>query len=98
MTFEREYRCFCRDGRFFCGSSFPIEPYLPVPGRVRGFVETAAARLLAHGSTMVTVDVGVGPDGALRLVELGGVNSWASTARTSPTSSPRWKPRPSPAR
>ncbi|BAW08511.1 hypothetical protein NS14008_09590 [Nocardia seriolae] len=76
VTFEREYRCFCRDGGFVCGSSYPNEPYLPVPDRVRDFAETAAARLLAHGPTMVTVDVGVGPDGALRLVELGGVNSW----------------------
>ncbi|MFR9751904.1 ATP-grasp domain-containing protein [Nocardia sp. 004] len=76
VTFEREYRCFCRDGRFVCGSTYSIEPYLPVPDHVRGFAETAAARLLVHGCTMVTVDVGVGPDGVLRLVELGGVNSW----------------------
>ncbi|MGW4632146.1 hypothetical protein [Nocardia sp. NPDC004415] len=32
--------------------------------------------MLAQGMTMLTVDVGVGPDGTLRLVELGGVNSW----------------------
>ncbi|MFJ9743841.1 ATP-grasp domain-containing protein, partial [Streptomyces sp. NPDC101166] len=76
VTFEQEYRCFCRNGRFVCGSSYPVEPYLPVPNEVRDFAETAAARLLVHGSTMVTVDVGVGPDGELRLVELGGVNSW----------------------
>lgn len=76
VTFEREYRCFCRDGRFVCGSSYPSEPYLPVPDHVRDFAETTATRLLAHGSTMVTVDVGVDPDGVLRLVELGGVNSW----------------------
>ncbi|MFI6169293.1 ATP-grasp domain-containing protein [Nocardia sp. NPDC051052] len=76
VTFEREYRCFCRNGRFVCGSSYPIKPYLPVPEHVRGFAETAAARLLTHGSTTVTVDVGVAPDGELRLVELGGVNSW----------------------
>ncbi|WP_405179261.1 ATP-grasp domain-containing protein [Nocardia sp. NBC_01377] len=76
VTFEREYRCFCRDGRFVCGSSYPIEPYLPVPDHVRVFAETAAARMLAQGSTMITVDVGVGHDGVLRLVELGGVNSW----------------------
>ncbi|MEV0246357.1 ATP-grasp domain-containing protein [Nocardia sp. NPDC050712] len=76
VTFEREYRCFCRDGRFFCGSSYPVEPYLPVPEHVRGFAESVAARLLVHGANMVTVDVGVGPDGVLRLVELGGVNSW----------------------
>ncbi|MFD7844823.1 ATP-grasp domain-containing protein [Nocardia sp. NPDC059764] len=76
VTFEQEYRCFCRNGRFVCGSSYPVEPYLPVPEEVRDFAETAAARLLALGSTMVTVDVGVGPDGELRLVELGGVNSW----------------------
>ncbi|MET8651863.1 ATP-grasp domain-containing protein [Nocardia aurea] len=76
VTFEREYRCFCRDGRFFCGSSYPLEPYFPVPDHVRVFAETAAARMLTHGSTMITVDVGVGHDGVLRLVELGGVNSW----------------------
>ncbi|WP_216917099.1 ATP-grasp domain-containing protein [Nocardia noduli] len=76
VTFECEYRCFCRDGRFVCGSSYPLEPYLPVPDHVRVFAETAAARMLAQGSTMITVDVGVGDDGVLRLVELGGVNSW----------------------
>ncbi|MBF6178101.1 ATP-grasp domain-containing protein [Nocardia otitidiscaviarum] len=76
VSFEREFRCFCRNGRFVCGSSYPIEPYLPVPDDVRGFAEAAAARLLPHGSTMVTVDVGVGRDGMLRLVEMGGVNSW----------------------
>ncbi|MEU1432243.1 ATP-grasp domain-containing protein [Nocardia sp. NPDC005746] len=76
VLFELEYRCFCRDGRFVCGSSYPIEPYLPVPDHVRDFAETTAKRLLAHGCTMVTVDVGVSPDGVLRLVELGGVNSW----------------------
>ncbi|MEV0761783.1 ATP-grasp domain-containing protein [Nocardia sp. NPDC050435] len=76
VSFETEYRCFCRDGRFVCGSSYPAEPYLPVPDHVRGFAETAARRLLAHGCTMVTIDVGVDTTGALRLVELGGVNSW----------------------
>ncbi|MFF2554120.1 ATP-grasp domain-containing protein [Nocardia sp. NPDC058058] len=76
VPFEIEYRCFCRDGRFVCGSSYPNEPYLPVPDQVRAFAETAAKRLRAHGYTMITVDVGVSPDGVLRLVELGGVNSW----------------------
>lgn len=76
VPFEHEYRCFCRHGRFVCGSSYPVEPYLPVPDHVRGFAETAAQRLLAHGCTMVTVDVGVSPEGVLRLVEIGGVNSW----------------------
>ncbi|MFE6919996.1 ATP-grasp domain-containing protein [Nocardia sp. NPDC057663] len=76
VTFEHEYRCFCRNGRFVCGSSYPLEPYLPVPDHVRTFAETVAARMLAQGSTMLTIDVGVGPDGTLRLVELGGVNSW----------------------
>ncbi|MFE3189885.1 ATP-grasp domain-containing protein [Nocardia sp. NPDC059240] len=76
VPFESEYRCFCRHGRFVCGSSYPIEPYLPVPDHVRGFAEIAAQRLLAQGCTMLTVDIGVGPDGVLRLVELGGVNSW----------------------
>ncbi|MEU0544979.1 ATP-grasp domain-containing protein [Nocardia sp. NPDC005978] len=76
VTFEREYRCFCRDGRFVCGSSYPDEPYLRVPDPVRTFAEIAATRMLAHGLTMITVDVGVDPDGVFRLVELGGVNSW----------------------
>ncbi|MGW2662246.1 hypothetical protein ACWCW7_14880 [Nocardia tengchongensis] len=49
---------------------------VPVSDRVRGFAETVAARLLTRGATMVTVDVRVSPDGALRLVELGAVNSW----------------------
>ncbi|WP_458690372.1 ATP-grasp domain-containing protein [Nocardia tengchongensis] len=75
VNFDHEYRCFCRNGRFVCGSSYPIEPYLPVPDPVRAFAETAA-RLLTHSATMITVDVGESPDGALRLVELGGVNSW----------------------
>ncbi|TDP42762.1 ATP-grasp domain-containing protein [Nocardia ignorata] len=76
VNFENEYRCFCRNGRFFCGSSYPLEPYAPVPDHVRAFAEAAARRMLVHGSNMVTVDVGVCPDGVLRLVELGGVNSW----------------------
>lgn len=76
VSFDLEYRCFCRDGRFVCGSSYPREPYLAVPDHVREFAETAAARMVAVGATMITVDVGVSPDGALRLVEIGGVNSW----------------------
>ncbi|MGX1810270.1 ATP-grasp domain-containing protein [Nocardia sp. NPDC055321] len=76
VTFEHEYRCFCRNGRFVCGSNYPDEPYLPVPDRVRTFAETTANRMLTHGLTMITVDVGVDPAGVPRLVELGGVNSW----------------------
>ncbi|MFD3509001.1 ATP-grasp domain-containing protein [Nocardia sp. NPDC058666] len=76
VTFEHEYRCFCRNGRFFCGSSYPLEPYLPVPDHVRTYAEAVAARLLAHGASVITVDVGIGHDGDLRLVEIGGVNSW----------------------
>lgn len=76
VTFAHEYRCFVRNAHFVCGSSYPDEPYLPVPATVRAFAESAASRLLPHGHTMLTVDVGVSPDGTLRLVELGGVNSW----------------------
>lgn len=71
-----EFRCFCRDGRTFCHSSYPAEPWGPAPPEVIAFAEVAARRLLdAGGPTMVTVDVGVGPD-RMRLIEVGGVNSW----------------------
>ena len=76
VNFTCEYRSFCRDGRFVCGSSYPYEPWEPVPGEVRGFAEMAAQRLVAQGMTMTTIDVGLDERGAMRLVEVGGVNSW----------------------
>ena len=75
VRFDAEYRCFCRGGAFFCGSSYPAEPYREVPAEVRAFAETAARRLAATGASMVTVDVGLSGDRA-RIVEVGGVNSW----------------------
>jgi hypothetical protein len=75
ITFEREFRCFCRDGMFFCGSSYPDEPYEDVPANIRHFAEEAAKRMLKIGVNMVTVDVGIEAD-SLRIVEIGGVNSW----------------------
>jgi hypothetical protein len=75
VPFEQEFRCFCRNGTVFCGSSYPDEPYTDVPGPVQRFAEQAAARMLPLGVNMVTVDVGVSA-GRLRVVEIGGVNSW----------------------
>ncbi len=75
VTFISEYRCFCRNGSFVCGSSYPAQPYAPVPDEVRSFAEQVAARLMDRGLTMVTVDVGVG-QGRMRVVEVGGVNNW----------------------
>ncbi len=75
VSFEREWRCFCRNGTFFCGSSYPNEPYEVVPAHVRHFAERAAERMLKLGANMVTVDVGIAA-GRLRVVEIGGVNSW----------------------
>lgn len=72
----QEYRCFCRDGSFVCGSSYPEPPYLEVPLEVRDFAESAAARLVRQGISVCTIDVGVCEDSQLRLVEAGGVNSW----------------------
>jgi hypothetical protein len=75
VTFDREFRCFCRNGMFFCGSSYPDEPYEDVPAQVQHFAQEAAKRMMRIGVNMVTVDVGIG-SGSLRLVEIGGVNSW----------------------
>jgi hypothetical protein len=72
----QEYRCFCRDGRVFCHSSYPQEPYHPAPPEVVAFAEQVAARLRGDvPSGMLSVDVSVSGAG-LRLVEVGGVNSW----------------------
>jgi hypothetical protein len=70
-----EYRCVCRRGRVVVHSSYPDLPYRPAPPEVIAFAEQAAARLAALvPSPMITVDVAVGD--RLRLVEVGGVNSW----------------------
>jgi hypothetical protein len=75
MEIDAEYRCFCREGRFICGSSYPHPPYQAVPENVRRFAASAAQRMLTEGVSCVTVDVAVHGD-TLRVVELGGVNSW----------------------
>ncbi|BBM84412.1 ATP-grasp domain-containing protein [Candidatus Uabimicrobium amorphum] len=70
-----EYRCFCRNGRVFCHSSYPEPPYHPAPPRVLEFAEKVATLLLDKGfSSMLTIDVACGD--RLRVVEIGGVNSW----------------------
>lgn len=45
IAFGQEYRCFCRDGNFICGSSY----HLPVPSEVRDFAEGAAQRINDQG-------------------------------------------------
>lgn len=71
-----EYRCFCRAGEVFCHSSYPEAPYRPAPPEVIAFAHEAARRFAALSTArMVTVDVAVSED-RLRLVEMGGVNSW----------------------
>jgi hypothetical protein len=74
VTFKREYRCFCRNGTFFCGSAYP-EPYEAVPAHVQRFAEQAAERMAKIGINMLTVDVGITGE-QLQIVEIGGVNSW----------------------
>lgn len=72
-----EFRCFCRDGAVFAHSSYPAEPWGPAPREIQDFARAVAARLRGHTpSDMITVDVARAPDGRLRLVEIGGVNSW----------------------
>lgn len=74
MNIETEYRCFCRNGQFVCGSSYPDPPFLPPPPEVRRLSEEAARRL--QGLPLVSIDLAACRDGRLRLVEVGGVNSW----------------------
>jgi hypothetical protein len=76
VSLGQEYRCIFRDGRLVCHSSYPDEPYRPAPAEVIRFAEGVAQRLLQTlGLRMVSVDVAQGSD-RLRLVEVGGVNSW----------------------
>ncbi|NEQ51108.1 MAG: ATP-grasp domain-containing protein [Leptolyngbya sp. SIO3F4] len=75
VKFDIEYRCFCRNGRFFCGSSYPTEPYAEVPQEIQIFAEGAAQVLADTGMNMLTIDVGLCEDEPC-IVEIGGVNSW----------------------
>ena len=71
----KEYRCFCRNGRVFCHSSYPEPPYDLAPPKVIAFAEKIATLLLQNGfSNMLTIDIADGD--CLRVVEIGGVNSW----------------------
>jgi hypothetical protein len=69
-----EFRVFCRDGQVVTHSSYPDSPYRPAPADVLAFAREVAARLLTLGIRCVTVDVAKGD--RLRLVEIGGWNSW----------------------
>ena len=75
VEFDIEYRCFCRNGVFFCGSSYPDEPYSEAPREVQKFAERAAQALADTGMNMLTIDVGL-CGSELHIVEAGGVNSW----------------------
>lgn len=75
VSFETEYRCFCRNGIFFCGSSYPDEPYSEVPQEIRSVAESVAQALEVTGMNMLTIDIGIHA-GEPKLVEIGGVNSW----------------------
>lgn len=70
-----EFRCFVRDGVVFAHSSYPERPYRPAPAPVIAFAEQVARDLACTGMNLLTVDVAWGAD-RLRLVEVGGVNSW----------------------
>lgn len=70
----QEYRCFCRNGKVFCHSSYP-DPYHPAPKDVIVFAEKIAQILSETiSSNMLTIDIA--KNDCLRLVEIGGVNSW----------------------
>lgn len=73
---DKEYRCFCRDGKTFCHSSYSGKEYQPAPDIVIQFAESVAERILETlGINMVSVDVAVSGS-ELKLIEIGGVNSW----------------------
>jgi hypothetical protein len=69
-----EYRCFFRRGTPIGSSSYPTLPYAAAPAEILAFAAQVARTL--PDIPMISVDVAVGPDGRLRLVEIGGVNSW----------------------
>lgn len=77
VSLGQEYRCFCREGQVFASSSYPDIPYMEAPVDVIALAQQCARRLFeGRGLRMITVDVARAPDGRLRLVEVGGVNSW----------------------
>lgn len=76
LQIDREFRCFCRNGKVFAHSSYKEEMYAPAPLEVLAFAEEIAAHTLQTlGINMLTIDVAVCGD-ALKLIEIGGVNSW----------------------
>jgi hypothetical protein len=77
IAIDREYRCFCRAGRFVCGSSYPERPFEVVPDDVRAFAEQVAASVGTIRLDPVSIDVATTPEG-LKLIEVGGVNSWGA--------------------
>ena len=73
----QEFRCFCREGEVFTHSSYPDLPYTEAPPSVLAVARRCARRLLEErGIRMVTVDLALDRGGQVRLVEIGGVNSW----------------------
>lgn len=76
IEIQREYRCFCRHGHYICGSSYPDPPFLSPPAEVRKLAEETARRLDLQGLALTSIDLAECNDGRLRLVEVGGVNSW----------------------
>jgi hypothetical protein len=73
---QREFRCFCRNGKTFCHSSYKEDQFGPAPERVIRFADEVAMRILQTlGLAMITVDVAE-CDSGLKLIEIGGVNSW----------------------
>ncbi|MCU0654779.1 MAG: ATP-grasp domain-containing protein [Polyangiaceae bacterium] len=72
-----EFRCFCREGEVFAHSSYPDLPYREAPDIVLAAARACARRLLEQrGLRMITVDLALSPENQVRLVEIGGVNSW----------------------
>jgi hypothetical protein len=76
LQIDREFRCFCRNGKVFAHSSYKEDVYSPAPPEVIAFAEEIATDALQTlGLNMLTVDVAVCGD-TLKLIEIGGVNSW----------------------
>lgn len=76
IDIESEFRCFCRHGQYVCGSSYPEAPFLSPSLEIRRLAEEVARRLLEQGICLASIDLACCSDGHMRLVEVGGVNSW----------------------